>query len=144
MRVEPLHWSSTLSRDDHDLIKLNFTLPEDAFITFNFSGHLVLEKMIFKDFSLSFPLYFFTLLWFHPYTRDHDLNKINSTISKDAFTKVTAFLAAWFLRRFQKFFLSIYSYVKCWHPHCDSHLPKKIMIWRNLNLNYPRMLPHMS
>lgn len=59
MRVEPLHWSSTLSRDEHDLIKLKFTLPEDAFISFNFSGHLVLEKIIFKDFSLSFPLYFF-------------------------------------------------------------------------------------
>lgn len=59
IRVEPLHWSSTLSCDDHDLIKLNFTLPEDAFISFNFSGHLVLEKMIFKEFSLSFPLYFF-------------------------------------------------------------------------------------
>lgn len=91
MRVEPLHWSSTLSRDDHDLIKLNFTLPEDAFISFNFSGHLVLEKMIFKDFSQVFLCIFFTLLWFHPYTRDHDLNNIDSTISKDAFTQLQLF-----------------------------------------------------
>jgi len=38
-------------------------------------------------------------LWPHLTTRDNDLNKLESTLSEDASTQVSAFLAKWFLRR---------------------------------------------
>lgn len=53
-------------------------------------------NVFLEDFKRSFSLYtlmskFDSSLWICPTPRDHDMNKLESTISEDASTKVTDF-----------------------------------------------------
>lgn len=78
-----------------------------------------------------FPLYILTSpIWSHP-TPD----KLESTLSEIAFTRVTSFLGKVLLIVF-----IIHSYLKHWPiptivDICGSNLPAMIMIFRNLNLH---------
>lgn len=80
---------------DHDLNRLESKLPEDASIQVKaslatwFLRRRFKNIFIFKILSKKFN----PPLWSRPYPGEHEFNKLDNTLPKDASTKVTAFLA---------------------------------------------------
>ena len=128
---------------DHDLNKLESTLPEDAFILIcTFLAWLFFKRKFWKMFSI----YSFVKLdpplvapplprepWFEQtwiYTTWGCLNTSLSFSGRIVFEK--------------KIFKELLCILLCKTliRHCGPTLPPGTMIWTNLNLHYLRMLPH--
>lgn len=87
--------------------------------SFIFFWLIKFEEKIFKDF---YSIYILTKTWPpppllpHPTPRDHDLNKLNFTLSEDASTNFQLFCPYGFFRRKTIKIFSMYCYVKLYIP----------------------------